>query len=354
MTRIIESNYPGLFRPMTTAMRESLAFGGEPLSEAMSTSDFPLLMGDILDRSLLARFNEQPPVWRDYINVGMPLRDFRDIRMLQTDGGNEEWTIVSEHDGIDYTVISESGYTMHPDLYGKGVKLSWRMLINDDLDAFREIPAILGRGGRHTLHKFATDLLFDANGPDATFISVANGNRLTGNPDFAIDSLGTAIQQFMTQTDSAGQPISIEGVRLVYGPGLHVVVQNVLNTLTIDQTEAGGLSGRTIRVNNWLVRGITPVMDPYIPIIATTNGATSWLLVAAPSVARPAAKVRFLQGFDAPALFQKQPNTLRVGGGLDSGLGDFDSMSQEYKGLLAFGGLVMEPKAVLGSNGSNT
>lgn len=351
MVRVIESNYPGLFRS-ASGHEVSWRGAGAGLQEAMSVSDFPLLMGDVLDRMLLQRFSEVPQVWRQYIGVGRPLRDFRDVRMLKTDGGDGQWEAISDLEGLTYTTLTETGYTMSPALYGKAVKLSWRLLMNDDLDAFAEIPAILGRGGRRTINKFATDLLFDANGPDATFVSAGNGNRLASNPVLSVTSLGTAIQTFAAFTDSEGEPILLEGLRLVHGPGLRVTVQNILNQLSVDITEAGGTSPRVVRVNNWIVSGLTAVEDPYIPIIATTNGATSWLLTTDPNVARPAAKMRFLSGFENPVLYQKAPNTNRVGGGLDDSIGDFQSMAQEYKGLVAFGGLTIEPKALVGSNGS--
>lgn len=351
MVRVIEANYPGLFRRISPVLAE--AYG---LQEAHTTSDFPLLMGDVLDRMMLARFNEVPPVWRQYISVGRPLRDFRAARLLQTDGGDGQWSEITEEDTLTYTTLSESGHTISAALYGKAVHLSWRMLINDDLDAFAEIPAILGRGGRRTIAKYACDLLFDANGPDATFISAGNGNLLTGNPDLAIDSLATAIQTVAGFVDSEGEPILVENMVLVHGPGLRVTVQNLLNQLSVDMTVAGGVTNQTIRVNNWIVRGLTAVEDPYIPIIVTTGsrGSTSWLLCASPNAGRPAARIRFLQGFEQPNLYQKAPDTMRVSGGLDDMVGDFNSMSHEYKGLVAFGGSTIEPKAVVGSNGSNS
>ena len=355
MARVIESNYPGLIRPMTVheSAMAAATFGAD-LVESMTTSDFPLLVGDVLDRMMLQRFAEVPQVWRQYISVGRPLRDFRTTRLIQTDGGDGQWEEITEEEGVTYTNISESGHTISAALYGKAIRLAWRLLINDDLDAFSEIPNILGRGGRRTISKFATDLLFDSNGPDATFISAGNGNLLTGNPDLAIDSLGTAIQTIAGFVDSEGEPIMVEGIRLVYGPGLRVTAQNLLNQLTVDVTSVGGVATQTVRVNNWIVQGLTAVEDPYIPIVATTNGATSWLLAADPNANRPAARVRFLSGFEQPNLYQKAPNTQRVGGGLDEGVGDFQSMATEYKGLVAFGGSTIEPKSVVGSNGSNS
>lgn len=350
MARVIEANYPGLVRRATVA--EAAAFG---LQESMTVSDFPLLMGDVLDRMMLARFNEVPQVWRQYIGVGRPLRDFRTARMLQTDGGDGQWSQITDQDGLTYTTLSESGHTISAALYGKAVKLSWRMLINDDLDAFAEVPAILGRGGRRTVAKYATSLLFDSAGPNASFISAGNGNLLTGNPDLAIDSLATAIQTLAGFTDSEGEPILVEGVRLVHGPGLRITVQNLLNQLEVDMTNAPGVSGSVVRVSNWIIRGLTAVEDPYIPIVVTTGsrGSTSWLLCADPNVNRPVAQIRFLQGFEEPNLYRKAGNTARVSGGVDDAVGDFESMAQEYKGLVAFGGTTIEPKSVVGSNGSN-
>jgi hypothetical protein len=356
VTRLIESNYPGLVRPAVLREGARSWDGSDPLSETMSVSDFPLLMGDVMDRSLMARFAEVPQVWRQYIDVGSPLRDFRTIRMLSTTGGNEEYEEIAELEGVTYTAIAESGITMAPALYGKAIALAWRLMMNDDLDAFRVVPAVLAQGGRRTINKFATDLLFDASGPDATFFSAGNGNLITGNPALSVTSLGAAIAQLMSFTDASGEPIAVEGVRLIYGPGLHVTVQNLLNTLSYDATtDAGAATNRTIRVNNWLTTGIVPVMDPYIPLVATTaNAATSWIVAAAPSASRPLARIRFLAGFETPALYQKAPNTQRVGGGLDPDVGDFQSMASEFKGLVAFAGATIEPKAGVASNGSGS
>ena len=145
--------------------------------------------------------------------------------------------------------------------------------------------------------------------------------------------------------------------------GLFATLTGCMTNATVELTKApfdattdqGAATGRTLRVNNWLTAGITPVMDPYIPIVVTGgNGATSWGLFAAPNTGRPAARIRFLQGFEQPALFQKAPNTQRIGGGVEPGLGDFASMSSEFKGLVGFGGVAIEDKSGVASNGSGS
>ena len=188
---MIESNYPGIMR----------------IGEAYTSSDFPLLMGDVLDRMILGRFREFPQGWRRYVRVSRPLRDYRTVRRVKLDGAEGRYTEQTEEDSLTYdTSLEETGYTYKPSLYSKGVKLSFRAIMDDDLDAFDSIPDRLGRGGRRSIAHFVTDLLFDASGPDATFFSSGNGNLLTGNPDLAIDSLGTAFEKLLgfTDADSGG------------------------------------------------------------------------------------------------------------------------------------------------------
>jgi len=336
---MIESNYPGIMR----------------IGEAYTSSDFPLLMGDVLDRMILGRFREFPQGWRRYVRVSRPMRDFKTVRRVKLDGAEGRYTEQTEEDSLTYdTSLEETGYTYKPSLYSKGVKLSFRAIMDDDLDAFDSIPDRLGRGGRRSIAHFVTDLLFDASGPDATFFSSGNGNLLTGNPDLAIDSLGTAFEKLLGFTDANEEPILVEGVVLQYPPALHVTVQNLLNQLTVDVATEGGVSNQTIRVNNWIIRNIEAVMDPYIPIVATTNPNTSWILHVRPDSSRPAAEVGFLRGFEEPQLYRKMANTMRVSGGADQNAGDWDTMTQDFKGVISYGGTLLDPQGAVGSNGSNS
>jgi hypothetical protein len=350
----ISQSYPGVFRQISQREAAFVALQfGEPVGvvESLTTSDFPLLMADVLDRELLRRFAEVPQAWRGYINVGPALRDFRDLHLLDIDGGTGVWDEITEEEGLTYTNLTESEITFHVALYGKAIRLSWRLLMSDRLDVFDEIPGVLARGGRATVNRFATGLLFDANGPHASFFTVGNGNIITGSPAFSAAALATAIGQMAAMTDANGEPINLEAMRLVHGPALRVAVNNVLNTMTIDMTAAGGTAAQVIRVNNWIAGGLTPVEDPYIPLIAT-SATGSWLLTTDPNTSRPAAEVRFLNGFESPNLYVKTPNTQTVGGGVVPELGDFQSMATEYKGLVAMGGAQVEPSAAVGSDGT--
>lgn len=336
----IAANYPGIVT----------------VREEHTTSDFPLLTGDILDRMMLGKYRAYPSSWRAFTKVSRGLRDFRQVRRLAVDGLEGSWDSIPEGRSHERGAMSETGYTYTPKLYGRGGVFSFQMLMNDDLGAFQDIPERLGTGGARTVARFVTGLYCGASGPNTSFFTGANA--LSGNPVLSIAALNTAFTALGTFTDSSdgqAEPILVEEAVLVVPPALRVTANNLLNQLTVDMTNTGGASGQTIRVNNWIVNNITLAVDPFIPLVATTaNGATSWFLFADPNMGRPALEVGFISGMEEPALYQKMPNAMRVGGGIDNRVGDFDYMSTEYKGVIAFGGTTLDSKGAVASNGSGS
>lgn len=334
LVRTINANYPGIFR------------------ESMTTSDFPLLTGDVIDRMMLARYREFPQAWRQFASV-RTVRDFRTVRRIASDGLEGSWAIVPEAAELTYESLAETGYTYAAHKYAQGAKFSFESWVNDDLGAFEEIPNRLGRGGARTVARFVTGLYVDVNGPHASMYTAGNGNIVTGNPTLSIAALNTAWGILRNMRDADGEPIMVDAAVLVVPPSLEVTARNILNATQVFATVAGGAAGQELQVANWIGASLTMATDPYIPLTATVaNGATSWFIFAAPSVARPALEVGFVRGWQEPVLYQKQANTIRVGGGVDQMAGDFGTMSQEYKGVISFGGTRLDPLATVASNGS--
>lgn len=341
--RIINRNYPGVFR----------------LSEAGHTSsDFPYLTGDIIDRMMLARYQRFGHNWRAYTKQRAPLRDFRQVRSIPLDGLEGTWSDIPEGGEVEDAALSDATYTYSPKKYGQAATLSFESIMNDDLDGFMTIPERLADSGNNTIDKFVTELYVDTNGPHASFYTGGNDNIVTGNPALSIAGIQAGYTQLAGQTNSDGAPIRVEAATLVVGTPLEVTAQNIMNQLLVDANEAGGTTNQTVRVNNWLVSRLTLVVNPWIDQIAATAMASSeypWFLFANPNVSRPALEIGFVRGFQEPALYQKLANTIRTGSGaVDQMAGDFQTMSQRYKGVLAFGGTRLDPKMTVGSNGSGS
>jgi hypothetical protein len=175
----------------------------------------------------------------------------------------------------------------------------------------------------------------------------------------------------MNQKDVDGDPIEIPGkLFLVVGPSLYVTAQNIMHQLSVDVNVMGGTSqssgsgatatlfnGQRIKVDNWIVQNMEVIMDPYLPIVTTTAGVSTsqWYIFADPaSQGRPALEFGTLRGYETPQLYQKVADTMRIGGGIVQELGDFRTMSQEFKALMAFGGIQLDGRSAVASFGTGT
>ena len=173
--------------------------------------------------------------------------------------------------------------------------------------------------------------------------------------------LQDALKILTGMKDSTGDPILITGrLYMWFGPALIATANNLMNQISVFLTTDGGGAGTAqpaqfLQVNNWLVQNITLIMDPYIPIVCTTSGVknTMWGITVDPnSQARPSIEVGQLPGFDPPSIWSKAPNTMRMGGGVDPLMGDFNSGNQEMKIVSVIGGKVIDGRSAVSSTGS--
>lgn len=320
--------------------------------EAMTTSDFQLLFGDIIDRQMLASYQQMPVQWQMLARRGR-VRDFRTVKRFTLDGSEAILDEVGQQSEYPASPLTDGKYEYAVRKHGRRVPLAWETLINDDLDAFRDIPQRLGNAARRSEERFATALYASSTGPNATFFSAGNSNLITD--PFSISGLQEAFTKFSSQLDTDGAPIFIEAATLVVPPALEVPARNILNATEILAATGGGGGDSTdqLRVTNWMRNRVSLIVNPWLPIIDTTTGSTAWYLFASPDAGRPALEVGFLIGHETPELFQKHPNATRVGGGMvDPTDGDFGTDSVEWKVRHVFGGTRMDPKSAVASTGT--
>lgn len=325
------------------------------LQEAMSTSDFPNLFGDIIDRQLIAWYNETPVTYPAYIKVNETVPDFRTVKRFPIDGGAAVLLAVAQNEEYPESSLSDGLYSYSVGKYGRVLPFTWESIINDDLGAFTDIPQRFGRACRRSEEKFATQLFASTTGPNATFFAAGHNNL--GSGALTIAALQTLFGKLLAQTDTDGEPIAIDGVTLVVPPQLEITAQNIVNATQLwvggdGQTEAGGTAGQRLIAANWMQRRVKLVTNYYLPIVDTTHGSTGFYLFADPSSGRPAAEFGKLRGHAQPELFMKQPNAVRIGGGQASPLdGDFDTDSVRYKVRDVFGGTLMDFRMAAASPG---
>ncbi len=375
----LNESYPGLFKNGTVGLRET-----------MSYSDFSALTVDVLDRLLYGRYTVSPIANRPLVKE-VPLRDFRVVARYTVDYATKPWSRMPEEDtaltpagageppterSIQQTARQVAGSTQRvtyqPQMYQGMMAVNWRALVNDDLGIFEEDIGRLSDGGLRTIYKYITQLYLSSTGVNTTLYNSTFKNLVTttygaasNNPALSFQGLIDAITVLEKQLDLDGQPIDFSGQLYLWcGPSLMTTAQALIAAQQADISVGGGTTNtqgfpsQRLRVaTNYVTRNMQVLIDKYIPIVVTsgTVGATIWGLTYAPSSqARPSLELGFLRGFETPQLYQKVPNTMRVGGGVDPMMGDFYSQNQEFKGVLVFGGTQIDGRSTVASTGQGT
>lgn len=338
------------------------AFKGVAVSEALTTGDFPLLFGDVIDREILAEYQATEKSWPLWAKRGT-VPDFRLVNRFAVDGAEAVLASVPQGDQYPESNLSDTRYQYQVGKYGRRIAFAWEAMVNDDLDGLKSIPGRLARGAGRAEEKFATQLIADANGPNANFytagnknqIIVANGSTLA-NPPLSVAGLQNAYSVLKRQVDKDGEPIFVGPVVLVIPPSLEITAQNIMNSIQIIGSDAlsGSTAGQNMWIRNWMAGRLQIAVDYYLPIVSTTNGNTSWYLFADPNAGRPAVELGFLRGYEDPQTFVKLADAQLLGGGtLDPTEGDFDTDTVTYKIRHVFGGTRMDPKVTVASNGTS-
>lgn len=327
----------------------------------MGTADFPLLMGDVLDRQVLGTYAETPQTWSMVARRGR-VPDFRTVKRFAIDGGEGVLPQVTEKDATyKPQVLSETPYSYAVAKYGRQMKFRWEAWINDDLDALgSSSPARMARAARRSEDKFRTQLHVGTSGPLNTVYTAANRNIInttngasSTNPALSIIGLQDAFTVMGNQRDADGEPIYITGAILEVPPALEVVARNILNATEIKV--GADSAAQQILTGNWMRNKLTLVVNPYIPIVASSsNGNTTWFVHAAPSEGRPAFEIGFLQGHESPELFMQIGDQQRVGGGANPMDGSFADDTTAYKIRHVLGGTALDGKSTYSSNGSGS
>lgn len=333
------------------------------LKEAMSTSDFPNLMGDVMYRMMLGNYIAYPvtyPSWTRAVSV----KDFRSLHMYTLDGGQAILDKVKEYAPYKETSFSETAYSVAVAKYGRRYGLSFELITNDDLNAFNERPMLMAQSAKSSEEYLATQMLCDSTGPHPTFFTAGHKNIVTSNPKLSIQGLQTAYAVMASQLNADGVPIVIKGVKLVVPQQLEITAENIMNAIQIrinssEGNPTGALPGgatldQFLYTANWMAKRTQLSVNPFLPIINTTSGASSWYLIADPAdvTQRPAIVFAHLRGHELPELFMKDPDSRQLGGGGGDPMdGSFDNDSVDYKLRCFMGAAQIDPKMAVSSTG---
>ncbi|WP_421902189.1 hypothetical protein [Maridesulfovibrio sp.] len=128
-----------------------------PMSLSASTSDFPSIFAAITNKVLQKAYAEAPATWKPWVNI-VPVSDFREIHGISLSEA-PDLELLDEHGEYKTGSFGDSMESYRIARYGKNVKLTREMMINDDLRAFLRIPQLFGNASARKVADIVYDLL---------------------------------------------------------------------------------------------------------------------------------------------------------------------------------------------------
>jgi len=323
------------------------------MQEAITTTDFPYLFGQVIDRQLLANYKAWVPDWRSYVAMSS-VPDFNTVRREKLLGSDNNLAEVPEKGEYLPVKPVNCRYTYNVKKYGRQFDISWEALVNDSLGAFNDIPQRFATAAIRSEARFVTSLFASstsAQGANTALFGehtiVDCGQTITnsGHLPLTIANLEATMQLMASQTDPNGEPISVRGVHLVVPPALEFTARAILTSALKQWTEVGAGAGIPVPTTNIVPQlGLQLHVDPYLPVINTHAPNIGWFLFGDPSQGA-ALEFAYLRGYEAPEIVMKASDKVMVGGAMVSPFsGDFATDNIMYRVRHVFGGVQRDPR----------
>jgi hypothetical protein len=288
--------------------------GTATIRAGFSTLSLPGILENVMNKTLLSAYESTPIAAFDLCSIGT-VSDFKEIsryRLLGT-GGFEK---VAPDGELKHGKLSDQKYSNKADTYGQILALTRHDIINDDLNAFMDIPRQMGRSGAESIDDLFFTLLLKNTG----FFSSANANLLTG-PDtkFGPDSLTVAKTTFRKQKVGPGnkakdqKPINIRPEFLVVPVEIETDAELLMGSAQLMMDAQG--TPTKIPVDNPHRNKYRVISTPHLSDSYYQGASGSaWYLFANPNVL-PAFEIVFLNGRRTPVIerVEMPANTLGMG-----------------------------------------
>lgn len=274
----------------------------ELVGRAFTSSDFPLILANQANKSMLKGYDEAPETWNIWAQTGN-LSDFKIASRVNLSTFNN-LDLVSEDGEYKYGQFTENNETIQLATFGKLFSISRQAIINDDLGMFTRIPSSMGRAASRTVGNLAYGVITSnpllADG--IAFFNAAHNNLNlsgAGGTPLSADAVGLATLGTMRngmglQTDSGANAVGLN-IR----PGFLLVplaLEDVAKALMTDTTAPGQANPG---VRNQLVNMAQVVSDPRLD----ADSVVRYYLAAGQTW--DTIEVAFLDGNQAPTLEQQ-------------------------------------------------
>jgi hypothetical protein len=256
-----------------------------------TAADFPGLFEDAANKNLRSAYEAAPQTWQP-ISKLVSLTDFKPSRQLQV-GDAPALLEVLDHGEYTFGTIAEAKESVQLKTYGRMFGITRQALINDDLNAFGEVPAAFGRKARDIESDLAwAQITSNPTMGDgaALFVAATHFNLTSSGTVISVTSLGVGRAALRNQK-------GVDAATLLNLSPRYLIVPAALETIA-DQFVTQITAAQSSNVNSFTAGGRTPltiIVEPRLDVAS----ATAWYMATDVSQA-PVLYHGVLDGQDGP------------------------------------------------------
>ncbi len=236
-----------------------------------TTSDFPIILGDTVGRTLRDAYQTAPSGIRR-LGRQTSAKDFRSINKLML-GEAPMLEKLNEHGEIKAGTMTEAKEAYKVETWARKIGITRQVLVNDDLGAFSDLARRMGQAAAETEARILVNLLESnsGNGPkmDDTkaLFHADHGNKAGTGAVISDITLSAARLALRTQKGLSGQPVRVTPKYLLVPPALETTAEKWLATVAAAKAaDVNPFSG-----------SLSLVVEPRLA------SATRWYITADPS-----------------------------------------------------------------------
>jgi Mu-like prophage major head subunit gpT len=289
------------------------------ISEAdTTTASFSYLLGTSMNKRLLKDYQAWPAEWMKFCTIA-PIRDYKQQTRVRF-GAFGSLSTVPEDTAYSTLTLTDSAAVYVPQKRGNLVTVSRETIINDDLQAIKQVPTKLAVAAAYTLAEFVYNFLssnptiYDGN----TLFTSGGAHSNLGSTALSSAAMQTGITAMREQTNFAGKRLGLRPRFLVVPAELEFTAMVV--------TKSAGVPGSNNNDINPMLGYVVPIVSPQL-----TN-SSQWYLIGDPREI-DTIEIGFVGGQVNPALFIQDSPLLGL---------NFTSDAISYKIRHEYGGAVTD------------
>lgn len=206
-----------------------------------STSDFPIILGDTVGRTLREAYGAAPSGVRQ-LGRATTAKDFRAKHRIMLSAA-PTLEKVNEAGEFKSGSMGESKESYKIDTFGRIIGITRQALVNDDLGAFADLSRRMGQAAAAFEADFLVNLVRDGTGAGPLMADgkrlfhADHGNLAASGAAIAEDTLSAARLAMRRQTGLSGELISVTPRYLLVSPENETTAEKIVSAIQATKTD---------------------------------------------------------------------------------------------------------------------